>query len=341
MDNQCLLVPRKIGLFYNEQVISHKCEEYDHPECPNRVTNILAILQLTKLMDYLKVYNDNTYTADYHDLTKIHTEDYVNELYNLNTEDGRFIFMNKYSDIYCNQYTLSAIQHSVGLSLLAVDMLRQGQINHGIILTRPPGHHAYRDSAGGFCFVNNVALAVHRLLTNTNNDQKSNKFTKVAIFDWDVHHGDGTQQIMQEMPNLIAGLTTDNLLFITVQKYNDGAYYPGTGSTLNSKNIYSIPFNGNIGGSEYLDIFNNQVLPKFEQFKPDVICISAGFDTARGDKLGNCSLDEEDYVYMTSKLKRLAPLLIFLEGGYNVTAIAHAIKGMTINLLNDLCFKTT
>ena len=293
-------------LYCDASTAHHRNEIRDHVESPKRITEVIK--KIISDVDQSKIITKNSSRkATREDLEKIHDSDYVDDLLELDQIKQQIKFTEIYDDIFVNDYTLNAVLASAGMALEASESILYGKTDTALVLSRPPGHHAGYKKPKGFCFVNNICLVV----------QKLSQTKKVAVFDWDVHFGDGSAEILNNMANT---------LFVSVQRHDNGTFYPATGSTFSKNNIHSIGFNGNITGHDYLKIFNQQVLPLFEKFTPDVICISAGFDAARGDPLGLCKLDEEDYVYMISKLRKITPkILLCLEGGYDVDMMASCI----------------
>lgn len=310
-----------VGLFNDHSALLHK-NPYDssHPEKPERITKILNKFDESGLNIYFSHFSGRHATRS--ELLKIHSHKYIDILTSLASQKDRVEFMSKLDDVYVNEYSVFSALTSAGMSIDAANALLLNKLKHAIVLTRPPGHHAHKDHAAGFCLINNIALAASVI---------ADAEKKVAIFDWDVHHGDGTVNIVNGKKNII---------MITIQRYDKGKFYPATGKTTTQNNIMSIGFNGSINGHQYIKLFNEKVLPVFTKYKPDVICISAGFDTSRNDKMGGCELDEEDYKYMTSKLMKIAPqILVCLEGGYDLESLSCGMRGVAYELLKDVIYK--
>lgn len=196
---------------------------------------------------------------------------------------------------------------------------------------RPPGHHAHADHGAGFCFMNNVAIGAKYAL-----DTYPDTIKRVLIFDWDLHHGDGTESIFALNPNHPPDIEdpnkTDSVLYISMHRGPD--YYPQTGGFESNdvySNILNIPLKHNTNIAEYMDYFNNLVLPRARSFDPDLVIISAGFDSHRDDLYRELPLDYSDYVYMTQKLIDLATtcadgrIVSVLEGGYSVNVLIRSV----------------
>ena len=178
--------------------------------------------------------------------------------------------------------------------------------NSAFVLSRPPGHHAETDRVMGFCLFSNAALAAVYAL-------KHDTIKKVAIFDWDVHHGNGTQDIVQSNPDIA---------YVSIHQF---PFYPGTGSQLEKgdhNNVLNIPVPSGYGSNEYKLIFDEQVFPFIQNFHPDLLIISAGFDAHQNDPLAGINLEAEDFAYMTKHCLKIQPnLLLGLEGGYDLGAL--------------------
>ena len=178
--------------------------------------------------------------------------------------------------------------------------------NSAFVLSRPPGHHAETDRVMGFCLFSNAALAAVYAL-------KHDAIKKVVIFDWDVHHGNGTQDIVQSNPDIA---------YVSIHQF---PFYPGTGSQLEKgdhNNVLNIPVPSGYGSNEYKQIFDEQVFPFIQNFHPDLLIISAGFDAHQNDPLAGINLEAEDFAYMTKRCLKIQPnLLLGLEGGYDLGAL--------------------
>ena len=298
-----------INLYYNPITLKHKnVRNTQHPECPARLTTTLEILKSKGVIKKCAIKSGRKATVA--ELLMVHSPAYIKKLLKMERVKSYEKSEKDYNSIYFNEFTLSAALVSAGMSLCAAqDLLLTGKPS--MVLCRPPGHHASYDKASGFCIFNNVILAATLLATHK----------RVLIFDWDVHHGDGTLQLVSKIPNA---------KLITVQRYDHGTFYPGTGGTYKYKNSESIGFSGEMTGKQYLELFHKKVLPVIHEYNPDVILLSAGFDTARGDPMGGCELDPVHYHAMTKKLLEECDgqLIAFLEGGYFPKAVGHGVNAI-------------
>ena len=203
---------------------------------------------------------------------------------------------------------------AAGAVMLAVDRVAGGKIKNAFCAVRPPGHHAPSDRAMGFCLFNNVAVGAFHA-------HKIRGFEKVAVIDFDVHHGNGTEQIFWDEPNFFYGSTHQMPL------------YPGTGAPDEhgiAQNILNVPLAPYAGSDAFRAAMSNEILPKLEDFKPDFIFISAGFDAHKDDPLAQLELDENDFGWATAQICEIAGrtcsgrVVSTLEGGYDLEALARS-----------------
>jgi acetoin utilization deacetylase AcuC-like enzyme len=215
------------------------------------------------------------------------------------------------ADTFMSPRSLDAALHGIGAVSLAVDEVMSGAHANAFCAVRPPGHHAESDRAMGFCLFNNAAIAARHA-------QKFHGAERVAIVDWDVHHGNGTQEIVWSDPTILYASTHQMPL------------YPGTGAPEESGvgNIVNVPLSPGTDGEVFRRAFTDNVLPVVDRFAPDLIVISAGFDAHRDDPLAAINLDEADFVWATERMMELADrhcegrVVSTLEGGYDLTALA-------------------
>lgn len=207
---------------------------------------------------------------------------------------------------------------AAGAPLVLADALVQGQISNGFAVLRPPGHHAEREAAMGFCLFNNVAILARYL-------QRRHGLDKIAIVDWDVHHGNGTQHSFEEDPSV---------LYVSTHQY---PYYPGTGAAYETGSgrgrgtTLNCPMAAGATDSAYERAFCEEIIPKLDAFKPECVIISAGFDAHRDDPLADLQLSSHCFQWMTERLMEVAAqyaggrLLSVLEGGYNLERLGDCV----------------
>jgi acetoin utilization deacetylase AcuC-like enzyme len=220
-----------------------------------------------------------------------------------------------YADTLLCVNSKDAILRSCGAGIAAANDLIDGTNKRLFCAVRPPGHHAETTRANGFCFVNNVAVTARYLQTRFN-------LKKVAIIDFDVHHGNGTQEIFYSDDSVFYGSIHEHPLF------------PGTGleNETGVGNIFNAPISAGTNSEDFLEIFSNKILKNVDKFKPEIILISAGFDAHKRDPLASINLESEDYYSLTKSIVEIANrhcngrVISFLEGGYDLLALSECIK---------------
>lgn len=230
-------------------------------------------------------------------------------------------------------HSSSAVRMAVGCVIELSFKVAAGELKNGFAVVRPPGHHAEESTAMGFCFFNSVAISAKLL------KQKLN-IGKILIVDWDIHHGNGTQQAFYNDPNV---------LYISLHRYDDGNFFPGSGAPDEVGTGLGVGFNVNIawtggvdpsnGDVEYLTAFRTVVMPIANEFSPDVVLVSAGFDAVEGhpSPLGGYSATAKCFGYLTKQLMKLAAgrVVLALEGGHDLTAICDASEACVSALLGN------
>ncbi len=214
-------------------------------------------------------------------------------------------------DTYLSPQSYVAAMHAVGAACGAVDEVVAGRVKNAFCAVRPPGHHAEPETAMGFCLFNNIAIAARHA-------QKRHGLGRVAIVDWDVHHGNGTQAIFWQDPSVFFASTHQMPL------------YPGTGAPgeRGVGNILNVPLHAGADGHEFRLAFKQQVVPAVDTFAPELILISAGFDAHRNDPLGGLELEDEDFAWATRELMTIADrrskgrIVSVLEGGYDLMGLS-------------------
>jgi acetoin utilization deacetylase AcuC-like enzyme len=217
---------------------------------------------------------------------------------------------------------------AAGVGVAAVDAVLKGPELDALCLVRPPGHHATPARSMGFCLFNNVALAAHHARTN-------HKLTRILVVDWDVHHGNGTQDIFYEAPDV---------LFLSIHRYGQG-FYPGTGAADETGagkglgHILNVPIRFGTSRKDYLGAYRNALEKAADRIKPELVLVSAGFDAHARDPIGSLGLEAEDFTTLTKAVLDVAKahakgrLVSCLEGGYNLDALAESVQSHLEELL--------
>ena len=291
------------------------CRRHDmgagHPECPQRLDAIEDHLIATGL-DIALTRHDAP-LVDLKDVELAHTHHYVSELREVLEQveaSGQPKALDP--DTAANPGTWRAALRAAGAAVAATDAVIDGRAENAFCAIRPPGHHATRDEAMGFCFFNNVAVAARHAL-----DVRGLK--RVAVIDFDVHHGNGTEDIL-------AG--DDRVLMVSFFQH---PLYPYSGAVPKGTNMLNLPIPPYTRGGELRELIEANWMPALEAFRPEMIFISAGFDAHREDDLGQLGLVEADYEWITMRLKDIAArhakgrIVSCLEGGYNLSALARSV----------------
>ena len=299
-------------LVYSHTDCLLKDNGFNHPERKERLDSILESIK--KIKD-IKISFKEAPLADMDSISLVHPKKHIEKIFSNIPKSGLIgVEKEPYADTMLCSNSKKAILRSCGAGIAAADDLMNN--NKRIFCAiRPPGHHAETIKAMGFCFINNVAVAARYL-------QKKYKVNKVAIIDFDVHHGNGTQEIFYKDETVAYGSSHEFPLF------------PGTGSEEERGvgNIFNAPIKSGMKGKEFLKVFEQKVLNPIDKFKPEIILISAGFDAHTRDPLANINLESKDYYEITKKIVDLANIhskgriISFLEGGYDLLALSESIK---------------
>ncbi len=281
-----------------------------HPERVDRVLAVEAVLanQMFDALERIQAPQASIETVE-----ACHPRAYIEMLQRLSPHDDEGLVQID-GDTTMSSGSFEAALRGAGGATLAVDHVMTGKARNAFSASRPPGHHAEPERAMGFCLFNNVAIAARHA-------QKAHGAERVAILDFDVHHGNGTQAIFWNDPSVLYASTHQMPL------------YPGTGAqseTGEAGTIVNAPLRPGEGGSEFREAMQTVILPRMQEFAPDLILISAGFDAHERDPLGGLNFVEEDYAWATSMLIDLAGrtaggrIVSVLEGGYDLTALARS-----------------
>jgi acetoin utilization deacetylase AcuC-like enzyme len=315
---------RRTGYVYDERYLRHDPGAW-HPERPDRLKAIQKNLQEVGLTEL--VVPIQPYEAPLEWVERLHDPDYIRRFKEACAQ-GKNIFEVPDCGICPESYEIALL--AAGGVMAAADAVMEGRVDNAFCAVRPPGHHAERDRAMGFCFFNNVALGALYLLENFG-------LERVAIVDWDVHHGNGTQHLFEADPRVFY-----------LSLHEDPQYcYPGTGFSRETGKgpgqgfTLNLPFPPRSGDEDYLEALNKEGLPRLGKFAPQFLFISAGFDAHQHDPLAHMNLSRDGYRQMTRLLLDLARetaggrLITVLEGGYNLEVLEECTEDH-VRLLLDI-----
>ena len=298
----------KTGLITSDTYQNHNTGD-GHPEKIDRVT---AVIDNFKKIDNKKILWKKPAKFDQSFLINTHSTEYIN-MVSKSFPDNGLTFLD--GDTVVSPGSKEATKDAVGSIITAIDGVENKEFKNAFCAVRPPGHHAEKNKAMGFCIYNNVAVGANYLI-------EKYKYNKVAIIDFDVHHGNGTQDIFYN---------NEKVLYISTHQY---PYYPGSGSEKEKgkfNNILNIPLEAGTTAEEYLNAYEH-VLKKLKEFKPEFLLFSAGFDAHIDDPLAQLRLSSEDFYHLTKRTLEISKsicggnVVSILEGGYDLKALQQSTK---------------
>ena len=301
----------KTGLMADDKFRDHLAGRR-HPECPERYDAVMEALAQARLMEKLTRIPARDITAE--ELGLCHTAEYL-ALAHRDVREGRPYLSTGDTDITPNSWDVAAL--AAGGVLNAVDAVCSGEVGNAFCAVRPPGHHANINRGMGFCLFNNVALAARYA-------QQRHGVGRVMIVDWDVHHGNGTQDIFYADPSVFFFSTHQWPLYPGTGRANETGEGAGAGTSMN------FPFPAGSGRAEILGAVENALIPAAAKFQPELLLISAGFDSRVGDLLGRFTLTDRDFTDLTRAVMAVADqyangrLVSMLEGGYSLEGLGSA-----------------
>ena len=297
----------RTGYYTHPDCARHEMGQ-DHPECPARLAAIEDRL-ISAGLDWA-LQRPQVPLAQEHELELAHSALYLAELRERGRLDEGYAWIDP--DTLMNPHTLRAALRAAGAAVAATDAVLDGTLDNAFCAVRPPGHHATRDRAMGFCFVNNVAVAARHAL-----DRRG--LERVAVVDFDVHHGNGTEDI----------LSGDSRVLMV--SFFHHPFYPYSGTDDPAPNMLNVPLPAYSAGAQVREVVAHRWLPRLREFAPQMIFISAGFDAHREDDMAQMGLVEADYAWITRAIREVADevcqgrIVSCLEGGYNLSALGRSV----------------
>jgi acetoin utilization deacetylase AcuC-like enzyme len=295
-------------LISHPSFLEHDTGPY-HPERPDRLRAILAALDDPAFATLVRVAAP---AASMEELTRVHPQDYVEAILSIHPGPGEHVHVD--GDTVMSQGSAEAVRRAAGAVVASVEAVMEGKVRTAFAAVRPPGHHAAPDVPGGFCLFNNVAVGARHA-------QAKYGAQRVAIVDFDVHHGQGTQAVVE--PDA-------SLFYASSHQY---PLYPGTGfpsETGTANNVVNTPLRAGSGSAEFRAAWSERILPLLEGFAPELVIVSAGFDAHRADPLAQLEVETDDFIWLTEELLAIANrhaggrLVSVLEGGYDLAALAES-----------------
>ncbi len=299
---------RPVGFVYDPLYLEHR-PPAGHPERPERLAHLVHKLKDDGVWDTL--HHMAPVPATEKQLLAVHTPEQIDLIKKVSARGGGPL--DEVGDTHASARSYEAALLAAGGVVTAIDAVLTGKTNAAFCAVRPPGHHAERDRAMGFCLFNNVAIGARHA-------QQRHGIERVAILDWDVHHGNGTQHSFEDDPTV---------LYVSLHQY---PFYPGTGARreqgIGRGEGYTLnfPLPAGTGENVYISIFEGEIVPSLERFRPGLLLISAGFDAHGNDPLANMALSEHSFKKLTDLVKRIAPVVSVLEGGYDLDALALSVE---------------
>lgn len=306
-------------LLSDPRYFRHRSSAY-HPERPERLDAALAAIERARTGSGLVFAPVEPRAATLEELARVHEPQFIEWMETLRGEQGYID-----ADTFVGPSSIEVAELAAGGSVALVDALIDGPVKRGVALVRPPGHHARPAQAMGFCLFNNVALAAAQA--------RARGLQRIAIVDWDVHHGNGTQEAFYRDPSV---------LYISTHQF---PFYPGTGAVLetgeNDGKGYTInvPMTAGGGDGVYRGAFERVILPALDEYAPELVIISAGFDASARDPLAEMSLSADAFGWMARALRQIADksaqgrVLLALEGGYDLVALEAGLLSATRALI--------
>lgn len=303
----------------------YRSSEFAQHDEPSHVENQRRLAAIDRALNHHGLLENRLQPeflpATVEQLARVHEQRYVDALARAAAQGGGWLD----SDTYVGSKSFDVAALAAGAAIAAVDAALDGRASRGFVLARPPGHHARPSTGMGFCLFDTIAVAAAQALARG--------IERIAIVDWDVHHGNGTQEIFYE---------SNQVLFASIHQW---PLYPGTGAAtetgygVGAGYTLNVPLAAGAGNELYLEVFDELIVPKLRGYEPELVLVSAGYDCHRDDPLGSMQVDEEGFGQMTQRLADLADetangrIVLVLEGGYDPPALARSVV-RTIEVLD-------
>jgi len=301
------VLPHAIGFVYSDLFLEH-VPPAGHPERPERLRRLVRHLKECLLWDEL-VHLIPIPAREEHVLA-VHSKDHYRRVAEMCRNGGGLL---DEADTHASPRSFDAALLAIGAVEVAIDAVVGGKVSHAFCAVRPPGHHAERDRPMGFCLFNSIAIAARYA-------QQCHGVGKIAILDWDVHHGNGTQHAFED---------DASVFYISLHQF---PFYPGTGTRSERGKEKGLGFTLNIplpartDEDGYLAAFDTEIVPALRTFMPELLLVSAGFDAHKDDPLADMKLTAGSFAEMTLRVKGIAPVISVLEGGYDLDALARSVE---------------
>lgn len=303
----------KVSFFYSDTFLLHSPPP-GHPERSERLRSLIDHLKRDSIWNVVDHRTPVPASVDH--ILPIHTRDHLQRIQHICETGGGPL---DEGDTHAGPTSYDVAMLAAGAVISAVDTVLDNQANAAFCAVRPPGHHAERDRPMGFCLFNNAAIGARHA-------QHNRGIERVAILDWDVHHGNGTQHLFEDDPTV---------LYISLHQY---PFYPGTGARNErgtGKGVgytMNFPLPAGTGEGEYASLFKKEIVPALEHYRPGLLLLSAGFDAHKDDPLAGMELTEHSFGMFTTLVRDIAPIVSVLEGGYNLDALAKSVEQHLIHL---------
>ena len=297
-------------IYTDEFMMRHDTGE-SHVERPSRLERLLFSLREDQI-DGVRMHSPRQATRE--ELTRIHTPEYVQKIFGL---EGRELDLDP--DTRLSMSSVEAARLAAGAGICAVEDVINGECSRAFAMVRPPGHHAEANRAMGFCIFNNIAIAAQHAIETLS-------VKRVLIVDWDVHHGNGTQHSFEARSDVLVFNTHQGSIFPGTGRADETGTGEGAGFTIN------VPLDAGCGDAEYLAVFERHLVPAADDFRPELVLISAGFDAHERDPLGGMNITDDGFGDMAHIVREIAnrhsggKLVAFLEGGYDLVGLTGGVR---------------